>query len=370
MSNLFNNEYSRLLRVSQYFSSLSEHKRQDFSKTVIIACQHILEPQKVLFEKIISLGFLPENIFLLGKAYSTNSSVLDEIKSSGIYVVQPPYDANRSFDEQHSENCRNLLEVSEQKRENAQNLIVLDDGGALLGVVHLLNLSVTAGVEQTSSGFRRLEGQEISFPIFNVARSRIKLELETPHIVALGIRRVEEKIKEYSIENPHILVVGLGSIGEEMVRAANVKGFNVSSYDKIHGLKDISKIIEEGINVVIGTTGSQIISHDELLSLNDSAIQKILFVSMSSSDREFELWKLRNIFTKDNGLHDDLLFRKIIIANNGFPITFKGNRQEALPEEMDRTMSLLLSGVVLGALKHEVLSGFVDFPDNVLGLIA
>jgi hypothetical protein len=147
------------------------------------------------------------------------------------------------------------------------------------------------------------------------------------------------------------------------------EGFSVVEYDKIHGEQNLMKLIQQGINVVIGTTGSQILSHDELLELNNLASEKILMVSMSSSDREFELWKMRDLFREDRGIHDDVLFENIVIANNGFPITFRGQRIESLPEEMDRTMGLLFAGVVLGALNNSNEKGLIDISEDILTML-
>jgi hypothetical protein len=277
---------------------------------------------------------------------------------------------NKSFDQQHEENCSNLIESAKDSIKEATKIIVLDDGGTLLSIVKNFNIDKPiVGTEQTSSGFRKLENSELNFPVYNVARSRIKLELETPYIVELGIARTKEKIQMHGISAPKILVVGLGPIGKEMVRALNSEGFSVVEYDKIHGEQNLMKLIQQGINVVIGTTGSQILSHDELLELNNLASEKILMVSMSSSDREFELWKMRDLFREDRGIHDDVLFENIVIANNGFPITFRGQRIESLPEEMDRTMGLLFAGVVLGALNNSNEKGLIDISEDILTML-
>ncbi len=92
-------------------------------------------------------------------------------------------------------------------------------------------------------------------------------------------------------------------------------------------------------------------------------------ISMSSSDREFELWKMRDLFSHDAGIHDDVTFGNITIANNGFPITFRGQRIESLPKEMDRTMGLLLAGVFLGALNNSDILGLIDIPEEILKLL-
>lgn len=361
--------YPKLEIIKDFLKEGFNHDLKDLSSVVILACQHILEPQKKLFQEAVSFGFKPENIFILGKIYSTSDEVFSELRQLGFSVIQPKFNPDKSFDQQHTENCLSLVNLARTSLEKAPHLIVLDDGGSLLSVVSKEDLNIKiVGVEQTSSGFRKLENLQINFPIYNVARSRIKLELETPFIVELGIRRIKEKIFQY-IHAPKILVIGLGPIGIEMVQVLKREGFDVVGYDKIHGEQNLTSLIKENINVVIGTTGNQILSHDELLYLNSITNTQVLMVSMSSSDREFEIWKLRDIFNSNNPIHDDLIFENIIITNNGFPITFKGVRIEATPEQMDRTMSLLFLGILLGCLKEVSKNGFLDFPEEILKLL-
>lgn len=357
--------YPKLQTIESLFLLAFKDKNIDFSRIVIVACQHILEPQKVMFERLINIGFLPKNIFLIGKIYSTNMDVLQEIKKLGICVQETGFNTVSSFDDQHKHLCKYILQQSKSFRDNAEKVVVLDDGGELIFQITQENTAQKiVAIEQTSSGFRKLEKAGIPFPVYNVARSKTKLELETPFIINLGVRRIEEKLHKLGWNAKNILVVGLGPIGLEMKDQLTSKGYNVSVYDKIHGEQNILEIIQKNIQVVIGTTGSQILSHDELVDLNVKLNSKILFVSMSSSDREFELWKLRDLFKKGESLHEDVVFGNIIITNNGFPITFKGNRFEGSASEMERTICLLFTGVCLSVLATHDKAGMIDIPET------
>lgn len=367
--NKFN--YQRLQNIEEFFRSQIFEKDIDLSKVVIVACQHLLEPQKIMFQKIMGLGILPENMFILGKAYSTNDDILNECKNLGIFTLQPKYNPNVSFDDQHKENCNNIWELSREKRALAEKIIILDDGGILLSVaVNDTDTSLYVGIEQTSSGFRKLESQKISFPIFNVARSPIKLELETPFIIDVGFPRILESINYFKIDNPRFLVIGLGPIGLELEKRIRENNFFVTSYDKIHGEQNIDKIIlDNTIDVIIGATGSQVISHDEIAFLNSQLNKKAIFVSMSSSDREFEIWKLRDLFSLKKTIHDDIHFENITILNGGFPITFKGNCFEVTPAKIEKTIGLLFSGVCLGILDNDLEKGIIHIPESITKLL-
>lgn len=357
--------YPILKKVKAYFIELSKDKNIDFKNIQIFACQHILESQKIMFEELIDLGINPKNISLLGKVYSTSFEILDEIKKLGVNIFQPEFIQNISFDEQHVANCKKILEF--YKKEDNRQKIILDDGGTLLSLFNEENDYDLYGIEQTSSGFRKLEYSNINFPIYNVARSRIKLEEETPFIVSLGYERILEKISEYNISNPKILVVGMGPIGESLLTLFKKNNYNVMSYDKTEGHKDINEIIlGNKINIVIGATGSEIINHANILDLNSKLGDRVYFISMSSSDREFDIWKLRDLFGVSKSIHSDIIFKNLIIINNGFPITFKGNRVESSEQEIEKTICLLFSGILSSILKLDTLKGFVDIPKDFI----
>lgn len=364
-----NYNYPRLNKLSRFFVNKLQGK--DFSKTIIITCQHILSPQKEMFSQLIKIGFLPQNIYVLGKAYSTNREVLKEIKNMGIFITQPKLQKDISFDNQHKENCSNLIKKTKPERKNIENIVLLDDGGVLIEQFikqyKHSNKNIFA-TEQTSSGFRKLENKKVNFPIYNVARSKIKLELETPHIIELGIKRIKEVFNVYKLKNPNILVVGLGPIGIELKNKLQ-EVYSTISYDKIHGEKSIiNLIVENNIDVVVGATGSQILSHKEIVLLNNKLNKRVFFISISSSDREFEIWKLKDLFKENKGIHNDVVYKNITVVNNGFPITFKGNYFESTPKQMERTICLLFSGVCLSLIENNK-KGFIDFPETITELL-
>ena len=60
----------------------------------------------------------------------------------------------------------------------------------------------------------------------------------------------------------------------------------------------------------------------------------------------------------------------ITIANNGFPITFKGNRFESTPKEIEKTICLLFASVILGIIeKNNLAKGLINIPEKIEKLI-
>ena len=270
-----------------------------------------------------------------------------------------------------------LLARSIKKIKAGDTVIVLDDGAELLNIFSrekgALPSSVKIiGIEQTSSGFRKLENEKLRFPVINVARSKIKLGRESPFIARLGCERTEEVLREYKISKPRFLVVGLGPVGDNMVFLLKKSGYSVASHDTaIHSEKElVDLVLKDGINIVIGATGKNILTTEQVRKLDDRASDKIYLISMSSSDREFPATFLRSISTKlDNSIHGDVSWKNIVLINNGFPITFYGNRYEGLPSEIEETIAQLYGSILYAITTTIEAIGLVDVPKNITDTI-
>ena len=344
--------YPILRKVIAYYRDINIPSVNDI---FIVSCQHLLEPQIEMYKGFIELGIKPENITALGKIYSSNQSVVEDLNKLGINAYQPKF-SGKPFDEEHRNNCLELL-----KKFSNEKVVVLDDGAGLINVFAENYSNILFAVEQTSSGFRKLENLKHKFPIANVARSKTKLTQESPLIARLCFERIVEHVQKYNLDKPKFLLIGLGPIGESMKQILIENSFEVAGYDK-NGYGSIVELInKENPQVVIGATGSQIISEEELLELS----QTLHFISLSSSDREFPVSKFR---TTSNP-HDDVVSDNLIFANGGFPVTFKGNRYESTPLEIEKTISLLFGSAAHGIKRGYQGEGLIDVPEELEELI-
>lgn len=342
----------------------------------MVACQHLLDPQAKMFELITKQGIPKENIHIFGKIYSTNNEVLRELLSENFKVSVPVFNPTISFDEAHAENCKLEFTHFLSSIHTPSKIIVLDDGGALLATVNDTFTSIPShisivGIEQTSSGFRKLEHTQLHFPIFNVARSAIKLVKESPLISKLGTERLKEVCDQYSILEPRILVVGLGPIGQTMVSALKAQGYFVTGHDIAH--QDSSELLEilteNNINIIVGATGSSVLTSTQIEEINTTITQNLYLVSMSSADREFPATFIRSKGIGGNEIHSDIAWENITLINNGFPITFKGNRHESTPQEIEKTIGLLYGSVLQAITTDTSSTGFIDVPTTVTDIL-
>jgi len=330
------------LPLLEYTSELFENR----SEYTVIACQHLLEPNAEMLLELTKNGFKPENIHVIPKAYSFNTEISDLLTSKGLNVHKIKFDSHKKYDYQHYNNIEAILSKINKK----PNTLLIDDGGLLIDYIleHPQSTQIRA-IEQTSSGYNRLNNREIPFPIINIARSKTKLLLESPYIAELVVSR----LKKYTQENKtyNTLIMGNGAIGRSIKKQLNAN-HKVTMYDTKHShVKYLEDVIEDK-DIIIGCTGSVSIPAEFHKFLG-----KVLLINASSSDREFDAVFIRRTFKKNNDPHANYKYRDIQLINSGFPITFLGNKHEVEPTKIQITQSLLLAAA-LSITQNEYKNGF------------
>lgn len=350
------------LPVLDFASSL--YADIDFSNTTIVACQHILGTTVNLFEEFFAKGLRPENCYLLGKCYSTHSGTLKILRNMGIKVsdLSTAFDGSRSFDEQYSEYVKAFIDSvkTDGAFDKGKRVIVLDDGGFLLQRVQEVidDVSCITGVEQTTSGFEKLKDTDLRFGVINVARSRTKLAVESPFIAAGVVRELEKRI-QFDAEI-RVLIVGQGAIGQA-VKALLKDRSMVFGCDAYAEFCDFGGQYFEQLpafDVIIGTTGKQILKESDLSMLKKG----VVLASASSSDREFPAVEMRVAAAIIDDCHADLHVDDVWLLNGGFPINFAGQKNPTPPREIQLTRALLFAGVCEAS--KSLASGFHDLSEK------
>lgn len=351
-----NYDYPILNKIFKFYNK-QEHNVKDL---YLVCCQHLLEPQLKMIELLIKFGFSPNRILVLEKVYSSNKEIVEELISLGVKVIRSEFNGN-SFDKNHEKNCEYIFGII----PNDAKSILIDDGAQLIKTFNDKNKEVLFAVEQTSSGFRKLQNESLQFPVFNVARSNTKLIQESPLVAHHLYERMISYFNKYDLIKLKILVVGLGPIGESISEIFKENNFEVDGFDIKLGHSDlVNKIKDYRPNVIIGATGNSVLNKDDIESLYSD--DPLYLISASSSDREFPVLQFR---TKKESVHDDVIFKNIIFVNNGFPFTFVGNRNEMLPIEIEKTICLLCGCVMYGSIKKISESKLIEVPQEIENLI-
>lgn len=337
--------------------------------TLVIACQHILETNYIMFNYLFGKGLSPKNTFLIGKCYSTNKETLEKFKKKGVYIHKgsTAYNSHLSFDEQFGEEIIDFINHINNKVNLTKyaKVILVDDGGYLIYWANnlLKNHRNLVAIEQTSSGYVKLKEIKLSFPVINIARSNAKLNFESPFIADTAVIKLKNQLKNLNATPEKVLIIGAGSIGSQIFKILK-DDFDVKRYDLIKKDSDIKiekfKSLLGQFDLIIGCTGESVISKEDYGLLKKGAI----LVSVSSSDREFSSSNLRKILPKNNDCHKNLIINGITLVNSGFPVNFDGLKHSAKPELIQLTRALIFSGVCL-ANKESYSNSLIDLDKDI-----
>ncbi|MBN1253201.1 MAG: hypothetical protein JXA16_13770 [Bacteroidales bacterium] len=339
----------------------------------IIGAQHILSSTLTMFKSLFKKGLKPENISLLGKCYSTEYEAYFSMKREGIDVS--PYsinfDSHESFDESYSLSIREFINKRKDRITSSKykKIIVLDDGGEMIEAINemLDDHHNIIGMEQTSSGYRKLQDKHINFPVINMARSKAKLTVETERVISLGYEKFEKHLN--NLDNiKKVLILGQGPIGSTIYQHLKDK-FAVSRFDLNLFVK--SDISHEEFNhklkefdLIIGCTGTTSITKEQHQYLKKG----VVLVSLSSTDREFDALHLRKKAPKSKHCWHHINCDGIYLMNMGFPISFDSSDDIDDPLFFQFTRSLIMSSIYQ-ALTVTNEKGFVDLDEGLQNMM-
>ncbi len=369
-----------LLPALEYAENL--FSKDHLKNTYIIACHHILASAHMMIRSMMNLGLDINNIALIGKCYSSDEKVMENMLKEGIFVCKSSieFDSDQSFDKQFKDSIVKFLHEQIQRMQPAKDakIIILDDGGTLIAAAQDLGEQYTnmCGVEFTSSGYRRLAAMSLKFPVIDVAQSKSKLEFESPLIAKAVTDNLEKKLNISSMAPKDILVVGSGAIGTAVCKILKNEctQHHIKTYDSEKDLSEIHHLDFSNFDIIIGATGNKIMSHHYYDSLREGAV----LVSVSSADREFDAVNFRKLSGKKYNTHDDVYYNGLCLLNCGFPINFSGGDRVSVPlMKYQFFMALLFIGVCEAVLYNKndgkvikLNNNFIDRTLNGSSLVA
>jgi len=323
----------------------SFHSSVALSNVLLIGCQHILETTHTMLRSLYDFGLDPKNIFLIGKCYSSNHFVWQEMHRDGIQVslLSFSFENHLTFDNQFYSILNQFLKdiLYRVDLSKFHTIILIDDGGQLLtlSMKFFKNHKNVIGIEQTTSGYEKIKFSSLPFPVINVARSQAKLIYESPMIADIVIEKILKRMTVLKGNLKQILVIGAGSIGSSIYMALK-NDYEVQVYDKKEGI-DLENPLQAA-DMVIGCTGETSIPFSKYKYVKKGCV----LVSASSSDREFDAVHIRRRGKNINSCHDDIKEERFTLLNCGFPINFDGGRNSVAPEKIQLTRALLLAAIL------------------------
>lgn len=399
--------------VLPMLSTLVSELNRELDRIVVVATQHLLGSTVAQFNALNELGIPYENMFILGKPYSSNRAVSLYLRRLGATVHESSLELSDPAIRYHDEYERSLGGAAGEilqlalhclrSQGRGRRLLVLDDGGLLLQEIHRVararkaisvELRGAVGVEQTTGGLRKMQrlGKQLRFPIVNVATSHAKLSRESPHIADSIVAEVDARLRRIHpgsiLTGRRVLVIGYGAVGRWVVTRIREAGGQPTVYDtdsrKITLARaeaaDAVESLEEAVtnqDMIIGCSGEPGFEDNPGIVLEDDT----LLVSASSSNVEFRgmptsAWSAhqwawtKHLFQRFPPsavarVHADYRItssgRDVWLANGGFPVNFTGDVDPIKPSIIQLTRSLMFVGS-LQALES------ADKPPSVLKL--
>ncbi|MFH0773421.1 MAG: NAD(P)-dependent oxidoreductase [bacterium] len=380
------NDIPASLPALTYLSHLYNlEKIRPFDGLKILAVQHLLGSTIPFFEMLEKGGVKPQDVYIVGKAYSSHPKVVKLLQAKGYNVTfdevfdhidNLPYDT--TLEKHIISTAKNLLDNLGKKRG-----LIIDDGGKAIRLLHQLYPQLAdrfTGVEQTSRGARLVSTIDLKCPIVNVARSDAKTINESPMIAKSMVDEFVTSLIRwdasgvFKAKGNNMLLLGYGYIGEQVAKKMKNYDFNVTVYDP--DSNKLKKAMDDGYvtvsiranaydkaHIIVGASGTQVIPHEEYNALAKGT----LLVNMASTDTEFSAWNLRPqgkivdqcILPSDKqylSTYMPLPWRSLYkiqlsqtyfyLANGGFPSDFSGKINPIPSEDIQLTSALLLGGAI------------------------
>lgn len=359
--------FPRLPLLDAVVHRMGSRYRRDLESAVFVCGQHLLETTGSLIECLLRCGVRADRVFLQGKFYSTNTSVVNRLRNLGVTVFAGSAPTKPGY---HLEALRRDVErmwqvVLGDLAKTAPNaIVVLDDGAQCTRSLPtaLQKSCPIVAIEQTTSG--DILTPDISLPVISVSSSAIKCHLEPPMIVEAILQRTSTLLDK-PLNHLKCGIVGLGNIGRSLAEHLIKSGVVVAAYDlhqdrlqAVAGAKQMesAQAVLAASDVLFGCTGS-LASLGPLAELRGLSGIKTL-ASCSTSDIEFRTilktpnLRLRRedtspcaalVLESANGMYG------VRVLRSGFPVNFD-NTPESVPADRIQLTRALLLGAVFQAL--------------------
>jgi len=317
------------------------HPTADLTDVTVVACQHLLVANYLMFEKLFEKGLRPERTFVIPKAYSHNPTVERLFVERGAFVWSYAYDSHDAFDERMRRETEAFVAHVVAAGHDRGRVLILDDGGDLTVVANdVLVDAACCAVEQTSSGFNKLHGAALRFPVVNLARSDSKLHVESLFIAESMCAKTLAFLREQELDVRSCLVVGNGPIGSQVHR--NLAGYYPTDiFDVDAERSGLEGRLQDRIgdyDLVFACSGKLSIPYALQAHMRDGV------VLVCASLREFEPHLLRRQAPVYDDPHRHLHVDGKWLVNSGFPVNFDGGVTDVIPEKIQLTHALMLAG--------------------------
>ena len=293
------------------------------------------------------------------------------------------------------------------KIKEGKKLIILEDGGNYCSITNNLEEifpelkgNVIGSIEQTTSGTAIAIKSKKNYPQISVARSKVKMNLESIFIGQAIISEISACLRFINevLSYKKIIIIGYGIVGRSLRVPLNGYRCNIDVLDideKIRnvaikdGFKAYSSLTESNFEkdtIMIGCTGKQSFTEEMLLSFINGKANKLFLFGASSKNFDFKYFidliddknsKFRINKTKTYTYADEYkieykgIEKNILLFGNGLPINLlRASEVPVIDGVMDSVFTEMADGAKLLVDKHDILDNklyLLGSSDFILG---
>ncbi len=345
----------------------------------LIIVQHLLPDTECFLDILKKAGF--NIIKVYGIEYSTKNIVLEQIKNKDISVISPRH---RNLKKIIRQDLINDLEIG---TSNLKGIFIHEVGGYFadifskpFNIKNSFYNKIEGVIEETKQGHWRYNSlKSLKLPVLSIADSVLK-DVEGKYVGESVAKVVFSDLRDLGLKpkSLKIGVTGFGIIGGSVAKSLLNQSCDVAIFDKssikiinatLDGfkIKNKNKLIKES-DLIIGSSGSRVISYNELKDLKDN----VILASASSRSIEYPINKIKRTGSmtvlSDYVKEYKMPWNKCIrIINEGFPINF---RFSSLPIHISDLMFCQISYCIYKLMNGKFKSGLYRLSEQEEQIIA
>ncbi|WP_285729328.1 Gfo/Idh/MocA family oxidoreductase [Nocardiopsis sp. ATB16-24] len=265
--------------------------RSHLADWAIIVRDHYVENTLGLIQALLRAGVPAQWIYALDKGDATLRrarihATLRQLGCASGVLDNTTINAPHTHAAELAEGRRAMDAFIKTAHQDDRRVMVIDDGGLIAQGYGRADAAhrVDAAVELTVSGLKRIKDAEVDIPVFNLARSALKLRLGYAEIADSCLRRLRALVPAVKMIGRPVLVLGHGALGSRLSRALADQGCQVHVVDPdplalIEAAEagqtthpTLTRALERARPVVIaGTTGERALTEEALSLLPSGA---------------------------------------------------------------------------------------------------
>jgi S-adenosylhomocysteine hydrolase len=381
-------EYAAIpMQLSEVDAVVGDHGAQKLNNVKFLWVSHLLEDIVPMALAMKDASLNQNDTTVVGSPYGSNPAIVATLKDLGFNVRVPKL----SEDDYRAEVKKALDKAIAGLRGNDAPLLIMDDGGLTADLLHsdpkyAPVLDRIRIVEQTTGGVLLAEEHALKTSVVAVARAKAKA-VEGEGVGQVIAEKIIRRLKRSSgdLKGKRIVVLGNGPIGAGIIDATAAAGARVTL---IEPNPEMAKKVPRGVaavtdpghwkkaraaalaqaDIVIGATGRNSVTLEDLLSLKDGAIA----LSASSKRKELSLGELEKVAKRTELPDDNPLVRvpttqytykgkKLVVLGDGWPLNFDGGVASLPPARIALTDAAMLDGLFQASSIQGRRAGLVDF---------